>query len=173
MVMKMNKDVLIIFYSFCCLLLLAACSHAPKHSTPQPHSKHTETSANSAKQLSAGQKIAGLARLQLGAPYRYGGASPKGFDCSGLVYYTHGKLGINTPRTSHAQFNYARPIKLSQLESGDVVFFNIGTKNISHVGIYVGNGMFVHAPKSGKKVSSNYLNDHYWKTRIVSAGRLY
>ena len=109
----------------------------------------------------------------LGAPYRYGGSSPNGFDCSGLVYYTHGKLGIIVPRTSRKQFSYAKPVNINRLQTGDVVFFKLNKKNISHIGIYIGNNRFIHAPKSGKKVSSNYLNEPYWKSRLAGGGRLY
>ena len=167
--MRMNKDVLVIILSICLLQLLFACSHAPKQTDPKlNNSTRTETPKNT-----LGKQIASLAKTQVGAPYRYGGASPRGYDCSGLVFYAHGKFGISTPRTSSAQFNSARPIKLSQLESGDVVFFRINRKKISHVGIYVGKGKFVHAPSSGKLVTTNHLNEPYWKTRIVGAGRLY
>ena len=171
--MKMSKDIFNIFLSIFIPLVLVACSHTPKQSVSHSNPKHVETQTTESRHLTLGQQIADLARLQVGAPYRYGGASPKGFDCSGLVYYTHGKFGISTPRTSYAQFNHARPIKLNQLESGDLVFFKIDKKSISHVGIYVGKGQFVHAPKSGKEVSKNHLNDDFWKSRIVSAGRLY
>ena len=170
--MKVNRDFLIIILSSCLPLMLMACSHTPHNTASQTSPKYGERQTKG-KRITVGQRIADLAKLQVGAPYRYGGASPTGFDCSGLVFYTHGKFGINTPRTSLAQFNTARPVKLNLLKSGDVVFFKISRANNSHVGIYVGKGQFVHAPKSGKQVSQNYLSDPYWKTRIVSAGRFY
>lgn len=148
--------------------LLLACGHSPKQNEPTK-----VTRAQTPKSTSEGQKIANLAKTLLGSPYKYGGASPKGFDCSGLVYYTHEKLGIRTPRTSFQQYKRAKNIKLSQLNSGDLVFFTLNKKSISHVGIYIGKGQFVHAPQSGKRVAINHLNDDYWRSRIVSGGRLY
>ncbi len=169
----MNKDILFLIVCSCGLLLLSACSQTRQQTITQPSVKGIAAQNLDNKHLNIGKKIANLAKSQVGNPYRYGGASPKGFDCSGLVYYTHGKLGIHTPRTSHQQYRIARPIRLVQLESGDVVFFNLGNKKISHVGIYIGKGQFVHAPNTGRKVSTNKLSDPFWKTRIVGGGRLY
>ena len=149
-------------------VLLLACSHSAKHTKPSKKQQSQVITTTS-----EGQKIANLAKSLLGTPYKYGGASPKGFDCSGLVYYTHGKFGIRTPRTSVKQHKYAKTIKLSELHSGDLVFFTLNKKNISHVGIYIGSGQFIHAPKSGKRVAINNLNDEFWQPRIVSGGRLY
>lgn len=149
-------------------LLLLACTHSAKHTEPAKKQQ-----AKVITTTSEGQKIANLAKSLLGTPYKYGGASPKGFDCSGLVYYTHGKFGIRTPRTSAQQHKHAKTIKLSELHSGDLVFFTLNKKNVSHVGIYIGRGQFIHAPKSGKRVAINNLNDDFWRPRIVSGGRLY
>ncbi len=155
-----------------CSGLLVACSHSPQHSETTSKTKVAAAKSNQ-KSLNAGDEIANLAKSLLGNPYKYGGASPKGFDCSGLVYYTHGKLGIRTPRTSLQQYKNAKNIKLSKLHSGDLVFFTLNKANVSHVGIYLGNGRFIHAPKSGKRVTVNNLNDDFWRPRIVSGGRLY
>ena len=159
-------------FSLLCLSLLFACSHSPKHNEAAIK-KHTKAATHSPKKLRKGERIAGIAHSLLGSPYKYGGASPKGFDCSGLVYYTHGKLGIRTPRTSLQQYKTAVNIKLNELHSGDLVFFTLNKTTVSHVGIYIGNGRFIHAPKSGKRVTMNNINDDYWLPRIVSAGRLH
>ncbi len=151
-----------------CSYLLLACAHSSKH-----HERSVEKATQTSKPISQGQQIADLAQSLLGSPYKYGGTTPNGFDCSGLVHYTHRKFGIHTPRTSLQQFKHARSIRLSELDSGDVVFFKLSRNNVSHVGIYVGNGRFVHAPKSGKRVAINHLNDDYWRPRIVSGGRFY
>lgn len=153
--------------SFLYSVLLLACAHSPHHNETHTSSKTDTTDDNT------GQNIAKLANSLLGSPYKYGGASPQGFDCSGLVYYTHAKLGIRTPRTSLQQYKNSKPIKLSQLHDGDLVFFRLNKLRVSHVGIYIGGGRFIHAPKSGKRVSINHLKDDYWKRRIVSAGRLH
>ena len=162
------------------LVLLCACAHSPQHSETTKETV-TETGDHSFKTNATsqnidqgmGKNIAELARSQLGSPYKYGGATPSGFDCSGLVHYTHGKLGIHTPRTSLQQYMNSKHVELSKLHAGDLVFFKLNKSRVSHVGIYIGKGRFIHAPKSGKRVSVNFLNDDYWKPRIVRAGRLY
>ena len=154
--------------SILCSVLLFACAHSP-----QSNETSSENRADTSIKNNKGEDIADLAKSLLGSPYKYSGASPKGFDCSGLVYYTHGKLGIRTPRTSLQQYKNSKNIKLSELQVGDLVFFRLNKPIVSHVGIYIGKGRFIHAPKSGKRVSVNHLNDGYWKPRIVSAGRLY
>ncbi len=160
----MIQTLRILFISVLCSSILFGCGHTPEPKTP---TKQIVNHTND------GQKIANLAKSLLGTPYKYGGASPKGFDCSGLVYYTHGQFGIRTPRTSSQQYKYAKNIELNELNSGDLVFFTLNNKNVSHVGIYIGKGKFVHAPKSGKHVAVNHLNDGYWRPRIVAGGRLY
>jgi murein DD-endopeptidase len=107
----------------------------------------------------------------LGAPYRYGGSSPRGFDCSGLVYYAFRETGFRVPRTTGAQLRHSRPVTLSQLLPGDLLFFRQRSSRVSHVGIYVGNDWFIHAPSRGKRVSYESMQNHYWKSRLVTAGR--
>ena len=120
------------------------------------------------------QQVVQEARSLLGTPYRYGGTSPgKGFDCSGLVYYVHQQLGVDVPRTSANQYRAALPVSRRALRPGDLVFFHTyGRKLVSHVGIYVGKGKFIHAPSSGKRVSTANLNDKYWRKHYTGAGRL-
>jgi len=169
----MNSLLRIFSISMLLPVLLFACAHSPTTQETAKDENTKVTKSKVAKKNSTGQNIAELAKSQLGSPYKYGGASPNGFDCSGLVYYTHGKLGIRTPRTSFQQHKNAKKIKLSELHSGDLVFFTLYKSKVSHVGIYIGQGRFIHAPKSGQRVSISYLNDDYWKPRIVSAGRLH
>jgi cell wall-associated NlpC family hydrolase len=114
---------------------------------------------------------ASIAASQVGAPYRYGGSSPRGFDCSGLVYYSYRKAGIRVPRTTNSQLNNAHRVPLKQLQPGDLLFFKLDRRPVSHVGIYAGNDRFIHAPSRGKKVSFTSMNDPYWRQRLVSAGR--
>lgn len=113
------------------------------------------------------------ARNMLGAPYRPGGTSPRGFDCSGLVSYSHGHAGIPVPRTAREQFSAAKPVGRRDLLPGDLVFFNTEGRWVSHVGIYVGEGLFVHAPSSGKQVSLESLDNPYWRRRIIGAGHYF
>ncbi len=153
-----------------CSGFLFACSHSPKQIENEnlPHNSNKQTTTEK------GYKIAQLAKSLRGSPYRYGGNTPKqGFDCSGLVYYTHGKFGVHVPRTSKQQFNSAKPISIKELQSGDLVFFKLNKRDVSHVGIYIGRGQFIHAPKSGKRVSSSNIHEPYWQARIAGSGRLY
>ena len=118
-------------------------------------------------------KITKIAQQQIGIPYRYGGTNPKtGFDCSGLVNYSYKKAGILVPRTTRQLYKASNPVKREQLKRGDMVFFKINRRSISHVGLYLGNGRFVHAPSSGKKVNISNMNDRYWRYRFVRGGRI-
>ena len=109
----------------------------------------------------------------IGAPYRYGGSSPRGFDCSGLVQYTYAQAGITgLPRTVSALERRVRPISLADLEPGDLLFFRLSGKKTSHVAIYVGDRAFVHAPSGGKWVEKVDFDHVYWGPRLGRAGRL-
>jgi len=113
-----------------------------------------------------------IARDMVGIPYRYGGASPSGFDCSGLVYYAYRKAGIQVSRTTTEQYRQSKRVRISQLQPGDLLFFAISRNKRSHVGIYAGNDRFIHAPSSGKLVSYASLDNPYWQARLTGAGRL-
>jgi len=116
--------------------------------------------------------IAQLALSMVGLPYRYGGADPReGFDCSGLVYYTFTSNGHAVPRTSHDQFNAAHKISLAEATEGDLVFFQDQEK-LSHVGIYLGDGRFVHAPSSGGIVRVADIDSPYYQRHLIAVGRL-
>ncbi|MDH5409558.1 MAG: C40 family peptidase, partial [Gammaproteobacteria bacterium] len=118
-------------------------------------------------------QVISSAKEMLGVRYRYGGQNPvSGFDCSGLVLFSYNRAGVNLPRTTIGQFKYSRPIKKSQMRAGDLLFFRISRSRISHVGIYLGDNEFIHAPSSGKKVSIGRLDSPYWSKRFVRAGRV-
>lgn len=118
-----------------------------------------------------GTPVAALAQAYLGVPYRWGGNSPDGFDCSGLVQHIHRLLGRDVPRTAHTQYLAAQPVALEQLRAGDLLFFRMRDR-LSHVAIYVGAGRFIHAPSRGKKVSYAELENPFWRARLQGAGRL-
>jgi hypothetical protein len=110
----------------------------------------------------------------LGSPYRWGGASPEmGLDCSGLTMTSYRLVGVALPRTSREQFASGDPVGRSGLREGDLVFFEIeGTRGPSHVGLYIGDGRFVHAPGRGKVVQVDTLSSDYFRSRFLS-GRSY
>ncbi len=119
------------------------------------------------------RSIIDTAYAMRGKPYRWGGSSPvKGFDCSGLVHFAHNKAGISVPRMSRNQLSRSTRVPVDSIQAGDLLFFKIGS-NASHVGIYIGDSNFIHAPSNGKRVSVSSLNDVYWRTRFYAAGNFY
>jgi murein DD-endopeptidase len=128
--------------------------------------------APQALERDARAEILAGAHAMLGRPYRYGGASPRGFDCSGLVYYTYSRAGIRVPRTTAEQFLQAKRVGRRQLRPGDLLFFRLGSRRVSHVAIYKGAGEFIHAPSTGKHVMTGSLEDRYWRERFAGGGRL-
>jgi peptidoglycan DL-endopeptidase CwlO len=101
--------------------------------------------------------VVGIAMRYLGVPYRWGGASPSGFDCSGLVMYVFAQIGVSLPHSSYAMFGMGTPVSISQLQPGDLVFFS----GASHMGIYIGGGQFIHAPHTGDVVKISSLSGYY------------
>jgi len=112
-----------------------------------------------------------IAASMVGKPYRYGGNTPQGFDCSGLVQYSYLRAGMNVPRSTKTQRRKSRKVSISGLARGDLLFFNPEGKYSSHVGIYLGDNRFVHAPSSGRHVRMDSLNDAYWREHLVDARR--
>jgi cell wall-associated NlpC family hydrolase len=93
----------------------------------------------------------------LGVPYVWGGSTPRGFDCSGLVSYVFAQIGVSLPHSSYSQFGMGTAVSISQLQPGDLVFFT----GASHVGIYIGGGQFIHAPHTGDVVKISSLSGYY------------
>ena len=108
----------------------------------------------------------------IGKPYRYGGATPAGFDCSGLVHYSFRQSGVTVPRDTEAQRLSAQLIPRGELRRGDLIFFDQEGRKNNHVGIYLGDGTFVHAPSSGKTVRSDRLDSTYWRRHLSETRRL-
>jgi peptidoglycan DL-endopeptidase CwlO len=113
-----------------------------------------------------GQAVA-IAEQYLGVPYVWGGASPSGFDCSGLVMYVYGRLGVSLPHNAAAQYSMGTSVPRDALEPGDLVFFD----GLGHVGIYVGGGSFIHAPHTGTVVQISSLSGWY-SSEYVGAKRI-
>ena len=128
--------------------------------------------ASSNKQSSA---VLSRAVNVLGTPYRWGGSSPsKGFDCSGLVKYAFNDVAtVDLPRSSSAMASgHGQKVERKDLKPGDLLFFNIKSRNVNHVAIYLGNDRFIHAPRRGKAVSIDTLKKPYWQNHYVVAKRI-
>lgn len=119
-----------------------------------------------------GARATEVAIGMLGRPYRLGGISPEGFDCSGLVYYSFGQLGVSVPRDTIGLRDITTAIPDRLRRVGDLVFFHIRGRQYSHVGLYVGEGRFLHAPASGGQVRIEKLSVGYWTQRYGGTRRL-
>jgi cell wall-associated NlpC family hydrolase len=160
-----------------CFTGLAASLTLQGCAVPQPYVVPTPTGGQVrppvAPSTSVGNEVAIRAISLLGAPYEWGGAGPTTFDCSGLVRFIHDQLGIFVPRTAAEQYSAATPVDLRDLEPGDLLFFRIKGRQISHVAIYTGEGRFVHAPQTGRPVELRMLDDEFYRPKLAGAGRLF
>ena len=127
--------------------------HAPIPAVPKP---------------TVGERAAAIAVRAVGAPYRWGGSSPTGFDCSGLVYWVYGQLGIELPHSSYALYGQGRRVPRSRMEPGDLLFFS----GLGHVGIYIGRGRMVHAPHTGTRVQVVRLGRSSYGARLAGVRRI-
>jgi hypothetical protein len=118
--------------------------------------------------LAFGKRVVGYAKTFVGVPYVYGGSSPRGgFDCSGFVRYVYAHFGVSLPHSSYAQFGDGRRVSRGGLRPGDLVFFD----GLGHVGLYIGNGRFIHAPHTGTRVRIETLAGWY-SSRFSGARRV-
>lgn len=118
-----------------------------------------------------GEKITNTARRLIGIPYKWGGTTTQGFDCSGLVWYVFDKNSISLPRTADVQYKVGKTISRNGLQQGDLVFFTTYEPGASHIGIYLEQDKFIHASSSRGVMISN-LNEGYWKARYLGARRI-
>lgn len=150
-----------------CLLLawalwLAGCSSTPVYQPASPPAGRGNW-----------QAVGDVLRLQ-GQPYRYGGDSPeRGFDCSGLIWYVYAKQGVRLPRSALAMAQELPAVAGGPPQPGDLLFFNADGGPFSHVGLYVGESAFVHAPGNGKPVMRSSLLQPYWSQRLAGVRRPY
>jgi cell wall-associated NlpC family hydrolase len=147
----------------------AAKNHQPAPE-PAPSSGSTggsPTPSVPAPPPSSHSSVVSIALQYLGVPYVWGGASPSGFDCSGLTMYAYAKVGVYLPHNAAMQYGMGTPVSRSQLAPGDLVFFN----GLSHVGMYIGGGRFVHAPHTGDVVKISSLSEYWYSATYVGARR--
>ena len=117
-------------------------------------------------------RLVSAANQVMGTKYVYGGTTTKGFDCSGFIGYVYKRVGVSLPRTSAGMYASGTSVAKKNLKSGDIVFFNTTGKGVSHAGIYIGNGKFVHSSTS-KGVTVTKLNDpYYWGSKYIGAKRV-
>ena len=143
--------------------------HIVTKSTMAPLPLPTATPVPTPIPVPIGERVANTVKQYLGVPYVWGGTTPNGFDCSGLVQYVYAQFGITVSRTSKEQSTNGWAVSRGELKEGDLVFF-ANNQGIHHVGVYVGDGQFIHAPETGDVVKITALserNDYYCARRIV------
>ncbi len=140
--------------------------------TPPPIQRQYQAPVqNYSPAIQARQNIVQLAYKELGTRYKYGGSSPsEGFDCSGLMTYLYKNgAGVNIPRTAAQQRNRSRPVRYEELQPGDMLFFKTSSKT-NHVGIYIGNRKFIHAPNRRSRVKISSMDNSYWFSKFIKFG---
>jgi len=130
-----------------------------------------ETASPLAPDAGPGDRVAELARIQVGKPYGWGGTGPERFDCSGLALYVYRQLGIALPRVSLEQASTGMHVERSELKPGDLVFFSLRSA-FDHVGIFLGDNRFVHAPRRQEPVRVDNLDDAWWNRAYRGARRV-
>ncbi|MFO7653356.1 MAG: C40 family peptidase [Candidatus Krumholzibacteriia bacterium] len=118
-----------------------------------------------------GARAAELATAQIGKPYSFGAIGPDRFDCSGLIFFVYGSLGVSLPRVARDQMRAGVGVSLADARPGDLLFFRLRGSNVDHVGMYLGDGRFVHAPNRSRPISVDLLDD-YWRPRLRTVRRV-
>lgn len=157
------------------VLLAAGCASTPVYTGQGINCRGAAWSAGVSASAGApvtvdDRRMMDVIESYIGTPYRYGGETRDGIDCSGFTQAVYHEIGIDIPRTASTQAEAAREVQPGDLQFGDIIFFNTSGSGISHCGIYIGDGFFVHA-SSSRGVIRQTLANPYFFTRIVSAGR--
>lgn len=150
------------------LALLEEAAEAAGPPAPAPDAPADSTAAGDWP----GDQVAALASTQVGKPYGWGGTGPERFDCSGLALYVYRQLGIALPRVSSDQASVGVHVERQELKPGDLVFFSLRSA-IDHVGIFLGNNQFVHAPRRREPVRVDTLDDAWWNRAYRGARRVF
>lgn len=141
----------------------------------QPSTKSAQqfSSAPAANNYGDANALVSSAMGFIGVAYRFGGTTPRGFDCSGFMQYVFRKVfAVNLPRTAAQQAGVGVHVSRSNLQPGDMVFFRTAGRRISHVGMYVGGNRMIHAPRTGKRIEITSLGNKYWSKRYATARRV-
>lgn len=146
-------------------------SSSSSSSSSSNNSSNGNSSSSSSNSI--GDKLVSLAKSKLGCKYVWGATGPNQFDCSGLTSWCHKQVGISIPRTSLAQSKGGKAVSKSNLQPGDLLFWKTTSAEVGHVGMYVGNGQFIHAPNKSKPVKYDSLSNSYYSSRFVRARRYY
>jgi cell wall-associated NlpC family hydrolase len=154
------------------LLFASACASSRGIPPPQPGAAGPGGAVGTRTGSTLGASAASVALSLLGSPYRNGGTDPTGFDCSGLVQYVFGQAGLALPRSVREQMRLGTPVDDDVVEAGDLLFFAIDGRTVSHVAIAVGPDGFVHAPSARGVVREERLSAGYWRRRFSGARRL-
>jgi cell wall-associated NlpC family hydrolase len=158
---------------FLLAFVAAGCASVPRGPSSTSTEPSREVVGESRPETAQGEEVVRVAAALVGTPYKFGGDDPaQGFDCSGLVFYSFDQLGIEVPRTAADLRHAAKPVAREALTPGDLVFFRSSARRVDHVGIYAGDGRFIHAPSKGAVVTYAYLDDPYYRAHFASAGRL-
>jgi len=146
----------------------------PSYQAVKPPEIREPRATRSSDERDMGFIAARTAERFIGIPYQWGGNTVvDGLDCSGFVRAVYNLCGVSIPRTSREQYKAGSPVARDDLKDGDLLFFGASASSINHVGIYVGNGTFVHAPKRGEEIKTAALNESYFERRFVGARRYF
>lgn len=165
----MTKIVKIVFTVFACFLLSILITTSEVYASPRNPPVQDQGVAGDEHK---GTLIVSFAKGYLGVPYLWGGRGVSGFDCSGFIYYIFTSFGYEVPRAADEQYEVGVNVPLAELQPGDLVFFSTYEPGPSHVGIFIGEGAFIHASSAAGKVTITPLTKDYYSARFIGARRL-
>ncbi len=163
-----NWKLMVMCLSLCFVPFLSACGNRTITGQLWPDSRDAGLVTGK-----GGGAIARTAVSQLGKPYRYGGSTPRGFDCSGLIWWAYKQHGVTIPRVTTGQARAGKAVKSNAMQAGDILVFSTRSGGTGlHTALYMGNGAFVHSPSSGNRVRTDKITDAYWNKRLVQIRRI-